>query len=207
MLEVARKHGARFLLSSTSECYGDPLEHPQKETYWGNVNPVGERSCYDESKRYAEAMTMAYHRRFKVKTNIARIFNTYGPRMALDDGRVVPAFLNQALQGKPMTIYGKGKQTRSFCYVSDLVDGLVRLAASDEPLPVNLGNPLEMTILEFAQRIQRLMGSRVSLEFHPLPSDDPQKRRPDISKAKRLLGWQPRVPLSQGLRETIEYFK
>jgi dTDP-glucose 4,6-dehydratase len=207
MLEVARKHGARFLLTSTSECYGDPLEHPQKETYWGNVNPVGERSCYDESKRYAEAMTMAYHRRYKVQTNIARIFNTYGPRMALDDGRVVPAFLNQALQGQPMTIYGKGKQTRSFCYVSDLVDGLVRLAASDEPLPVNLGNPLEMTILEFAQRIQRLMGTKVSLEFHPLPSDDPQKRRPDISKAKRLLGWQPRVPLSEGLRETIEYFK
>jgi dTDP-glucose 4,6-dehydratase len=207
MLEVARKHGARFLLTSTSECYGDPLEHPQKETYWGNVNPVGERSCYDESKRYAEAMTMAYHRRFKMKTNIARIFNTYGPRMALDDGRVVPAFLNQALQGQPMTIYGKGKQTRSFCYVDDLVDGLVRLAASDERLPVNLGNPLEMTILEFAQRIQRLMGTTVSLEFHPLPSDDPQKRRPDISKAKRLLGWQPRVPLSRGLRATIDYFK
>jgi dTDP-glucose 4,6-dehydratase len=207
MLEVARKNGARFLLTSTSESYGDPLEHPQKETYWGNVNPVGERSCYDESKRYAEAMTMAYHRRFQVRTNIARIFNTYGPRMALDDGRVVPAFLNQALKGEPMTIFGKGKQTRSFCYVSDLVDGLVRLAASEERFPVNLGNPLELTILEFAQRIQRLMGTSVKLEFYALPSDDPQKRRPDISKAKRLLGWRPKVTLTEGLRDTIEYFK
>jgi dTDP-glucose 4,6-dehydratase len=207
MLEVARNNSARFLLTSTSECYGDPLEHPQKESYWGNVNPVGERSCYDESKRYAEAMTMAYHRRHQVKTNIARIFNTYGPRMALDDGRVVPAFLNQALQGEPMTIFGKGQQTRSFCYVSDLVDGLVRLAASDERLPVNLGNPLELTILEFARRIQRLMGSSVALKFYPLPSDDPQKRRPDISKAKRLLGWGPKVTLTQGLQETIQYFR
>jgi dTDP-glucose 4,6-dehydratase len=207
MLEIARRDGARFLVTSTSECYGDPLEHPQAETYWGNVNPVGLRSCYDESKRYAEAMTMAYHRTHGVRTNIARIFNTYGPRMALDDGRVVPAFLDQALQGKPLTVFGDGSQTRSFCYVSDMVDGLARLAASEERLPVNLGNPLELTILEFAARIQQLLGSNLEIERKPLPSDDPRKRRPDISKAKRVLGWEPKISLEDGLRETVEYFK
>ena len=207
MLEIARRDGARFLVTSTSECYGDPLQHPQVETYWGNVNPVGVRSCYDESKRYAEAMTMAYHRYHGVRTNIARIFNTYGPRMALKDGRVVPAFLDQALQGQPLTIFGDGTQTRSFCYVSDMVDGLVRLASSEERLPVNLGNPVELTILEFAERIRELMGSNLPIVFEPLPQDDPQKRRPDITKAKRLLGWEPKVNLEDGLRETVEYFK
>ncbi|MEO8131549.1 MAG: GDP-mannose 4,6-dehydratase, partial [Bryobacteraceae bacterium] len=185
----------------------DPLEHPQVETYWGNVNPVGTRSCYDESKRYAEALTMAYHRVHGMKTNIARIFNTYGPRMQLKDGRVVPAFLDQALQGEPMTIFGDGSQTRSFCYVSDLVRGLYLLSQSDERYPVNLGNPMEMTILEFAEHIQRLMGSDARLEFQPLPDDDPKRRRPDIGKAQRILGWEPVVPLDEGLRETIEYFR
>jgi dTDP-glucose 4,6-dehydratase len=207
LLELARQKQARFLLTSTSECYGDPLVHPQVETYWGNVNPVGVRSCYDESKRYAEALTMAYHRVYKLRTNIARIFNTYGPRMQLDDGRVVPAFIDQALQGKPMTVFGDGSQTRSFCYVQDLVDGLYRLALSDERYPVNLGNPLEMTILEFAERIQRLTGAKAQLEFKPLPEDDPKKRQPDISKAKQVLGWEPTVALEDGLRETIEYFQ
>ena len=207
MLEIARRDGARFLLTSTSECYGDPLEHPQSETYWGHVNPVGPRSCYDESKRYAEAFTMAFHRFHGVRTNIARIFNTYGPRMALKDGRVVPAFLDQALHSQPLTIFGDGKQTRSFCYVSDLVDGLVRLASSEERYPVNLGNPTELTMLEFAERIRDLMGSPLPMVFLPLPEDDPQKRRPDISKAKRVLGWEPKVPLAEGLRETVAYFK
>ena len=207
MLEIARRDGARFLVTSTSECYGDPLQHPQVETYWGNVNPVGMRSCYDESKRYAEAMTMAYHRFHSVRTNIARIFNTYGPRMALKDGRVVPAFLDQALQGQPLTIFGDGTQTRSFCFVSDMVDGLVRLASSDERLPVNLGNPVELTILEFAERIRELMGSKFPIVFEPLPEDDPQKRRPDITKAKKILGWEPKVALADGLRETVEYFR
>jgi dTDP-glucose 4,6-dehydratase len=207
MLEIARRDGARFLLTSTSECYGDPLEHPQVETYWGNVNPVGMRSCYDESKRYAEALTMAYHRTHGVRTNIARIFNTYGPRMALDDGRVVPAFIDQALRGQPLTIFGDGSQTRSFCYVSDLVDGLIRLSQCDERFPVNLGNPIELTILEFAERIRRLMGSELDLVFEPLPDDDPKMRRPDISKAMRMLGWEPKVSLENGLRETVEYFK
>jgi dTDP-glucose 4,6-dehydratase len=207
MLEIARRDGARFLITSTSECYGDPLEHPQVETYWGNVNPVGLRSCYDESKRYAEAMTMAYHRTYGVRTNIARIFNTYGPRMALKDGRVVPAFLDQALQGQPLTIFGDGTQTRSFCYVSDMVEGLLRLASSEERFPVNLGNPAELTILEFAERIQELMASNLPIVFEPLPSDDPKKRRPDIGKAQRVLGWEPKVPLADGLRETVAYFK
>jgi dTDP-glucose 4,6-dehydratase len=207
MLEVARRDGARFLLTSTSECYGDPLEHPQVETYWGHVNPVGPRSCYDESKRYAEAIVMAYHRFYGVRTNIARIFNTYGPRMALKDGRVVPAFLDQALHGQPLTIFGDGKQTRSFCYVADLVDGLVRLGSSEERYPVNLGNPVELTMLEFAERIRRLMKMDLPIVFHPLPQDDPQKRRPDISKAKRVLGWEPKVALEDGLRETVEYFR
>jgi dTDP-glucose 4,6-dehydratase len=207
MLEVARRDGARFLLTSTSECYGDPEEHPQAETYWGHVNPVGPRSCYDESKRYAEALTMAYHRFHGVRTNIARIFNTYGPRMALKDGRVVPAFLDQVLHGEPLTIFGDGTQTRSFCYVADLVDGLVRLSASEERYPVNLGNPLELTILEFAERIQRLIGSKLPIIFEPLPQDDPQRRRPDISKAKRVLGWEPKTSLEDGLERTLAHFK
>jgi dTDP-glucose 4,6-dehydratase len=207
MLEVAKEHKARFLLTSTSECYGDPLEHPQKETYWGNVNPVGMRSCYDESKRYAEAITMAYHRVHGIRTNIARIFNTYGPRMALDDGRVVPAFLDQALRGQPLTVFGDGSQTRSFCYVSDMVEGLVRLAHSDERLPVNLGNPVELTILEFAQSIRELVGANLPVVHEALPSDDPKQRQPDISKAKRVLGWEPTVALPDGLRETIGYFR
>jgi dTDP-glucose 4,6-dehydratase len=207
MLEVARRWQARFLLASTSECYGDPLEHPQQEGYWGNVNPVGPRSCYDESKRFAEALTMAYHRAFGVRTSIARIFNTYGPRMKLDDGRVVPAFLDQALRGQPMTVFGDGSQTRSFCYVSDLVDGLYRLLLSEERYPVNLGNPEEMTILDFARRIKAFTGSPSPIVFEPLPEDDPKKRRPDIGKAKQALGWQPRVSLDDGLRETAAYFR
>ncbi len=207
MLELAREKGARYLVTSTSECYGDPLVHPQVETYWGNVNPVGPRSCYDESKRFAEAIAMAYHRKHGVRTNIARIFNTYGPRMKLDDGRVVPAFLDQALRGEPMTVFGSGAQTRSFCYVSDLADGLYRLMSSDERYPVNLGNPREMTILEFAGHIRRMTGTRSEIVFHPLPEDDPKQRQPDISKAKSLLGWEPRVALEDGLRETIAYFQ
>lgn len=206
MLELARAHHSRFLLTSTSESYGDPHVHPQVETYWGNVNPVGPRSCYDESKRFAEAITMAFHRKHGVRTNIARIFNTYGPRMKLNDGRVVPAFLDQALKGEPMTIFGDGSQTRSFCYVSDLVDGLFRLMQSDERYPVNLGNPREMTVLEFAEAIQRLTGTRSSLQRKPLPEDDPKQRQPDIGKAKRLLGWEPKVTLEDGLAFTIEYF-
>jgi dTDP-glucose 4,6-dehydratase len=193
MLELARDHGARFLLTSTSECYGDPLEHPQKETYWGNVNPVGMRSCYDESKRYAEAITMAYHRVYGLRTNIARIFNTYGPRMALNDGRVVPAFVDQALRGEPLKVYGDGSQTRSFC--------------SEERYPVNLGNPAEMTILEFAEKIQRFVGTNLPIVFQPLPADDPKQRQPDITKAKEILGWEPRVGLDEGLRETVAYFR
>jgi dTDP-glucose 4,6-dehydratase len=207
MLELARRNGARFLLTSTSECYGDPLVHPQVETYWGNVNPVGPRSCYDESKRYAEAVTMAYHRVHGLRTNIARIFNTYGPRMQLRDGRVVPAFLDQVLNGQPMSIFGDGSQTRSFCYVRDLVEGLRRLMFSEERFPVNLGNPRELTILEFAERIRELTSSSAPLEFHPLPEDDPKKRRPDISKAKKVLDWEPKVSLEEGLRETIAYFQ
>lgn len=207
LLELALRFEATFLLTSTSECYGDPLEHPQKETYWGNVNPIGPRSCYDESKRYAEAITMAYHRKHGVKTNIARIFNTYGPRMKLDDGRVVPAFLSQAMQGLPLTVFGDGTQTRSFCYVDDLVDGLVRLSRSQEREPVNLGNPEEITLLEFAERIQRLLGTESPLAFFPLPENDPTRRQPDIAKAKRRLDWQPTVGLEEGLRRTVEYFQ
>jgi dTDP-glucose 4,6-dehydratase len=207
MLELARDKGARFLLTSTSECYGDPLEHPQVESYWGNVNPVGPRSCYDESKRFAEAITMAYHRQYGLRSNIVRIFNTYGPRMKLDDGRVVPAFLDQALRGEPITVFGDGSQTRSFCYVSDLVEGIHRLMVSDERYPVNIGNPNEMTILEFARHIQQLTGSRSRIVFQPLPQDDPRQRRPDISKARELLGWEPVVSLDQGLTETIAYFQ
>jgi dTDP-glucose 4,6-dehydratase len=207
MLELARNTGARFLVTSTSECYGDPLEHPQTETYWGNVNPVGLRSCYDESKRYAEAITMAYHRVYGLKTNIARIFNTYGPRMALNDGRVVPAFIDHALKGAPLTVFGDGSQTRSFCFVSDLVEGLLLLSESDERLPVNLGNPVEMTILQFANQIRGRFENAVGIEYLPLPSDDPKLRRPDITKARNLLGWEPKVALGEGLSVTIDYFK
>ncbi|MBI1789958.1 MAG: SDR family oxidoreductase [Acidobacteria bacterium] len=207
MLELARAHGASFLLTSTSECYGDPAVHPQVETYWGNVNPVGPRSCYDESKRFAEALTMAYHRTHGVRTNIARIFNTYGPRMQLNDGRVVPAFIDQALRGAPLTVFGDGSQTRSFCYVSDMVEGLYRLMFSGERYPVNLGNPTEMTILEFAEQIRALTGSRSEIVRQPLPEDDPKQRQPDISKAIRVLGWEPRVTLDQGLRHTVGYFQ
>jgi dTDP-glucose 4,6-dehydratase len=206
MLELAREKNARFLVTSTSESYGDPQVHPQVETYWGNVNPVGPRSCYDESKRFAEAMTMAYHRKFGVRTNIARIFNTYGPRMKLNDGRIVPAFVDQALKGQPMTVFGDGKQTRSFCYVSDMVDGLYRLSQSDERYPVNLGNPREMTVLEFAESIQQLTGGTVPVVHKPLPEDDPRQRKPDITKAKNLLGWAPVVNLEDGLKLTLNYF-
>ena len=207
MLELARQKRARFLLSSTSECYGDPQVHPQTETYWGNVNPVGPRSCYDESKRFAEALTMAYHRKHGVRTNIARIFNTYGPRMKLDDGRVVPSFLDAALRGEPITVFGDGSQTRSFCYVADLVDGLYRLMLSDERFPVNLGNPTEMTIFEFAEFIRRFTGSRSEIRFEPLPEDDPRQRKPDIAKARHILGWEPRVPIEEGIRMTVQYFQ
>ena len=206
MLEVAKQHQARFLLTSTSESYGDPHVHPQVETYWGNVNPVGPRSCYDESKRFAEALTMAYHRKHGVRTNIARIFNTYGPRMKLNDGRIVPAFVDQALNGLPLTIFGDGSQTRSFCYVSDLIDGLYRLMMSDERYPVNLGNPREMTVREFADAIQKAAGSHLPLQFCPLPEDDPKQRRPDITKAQTLLGWNPTVKLEEGLELTLRYF-
>jgi dTDP-glucose 4,6-dehydratase len=207
MLELALEKDAGFLLTSTSECYGDPLVHPQVESYWGNVNPVGLRSCYDESKRFAEAITMAYHRKHGLRTSIARIFNTYGPRMKLEDGRVVPAFLDQALRGEPMTVFGDGLQTRSFCYVSDLVDGLFRLMQSEERFPVNLGNPRELTILQFAEEIRRLTGSPSQIVFQPLPEDDPKQRKPDISKARRLLGWEPAVSLEEGLMATVYYFR
>ena len=207
MLELADAKGAKYLVTSTSESYGDPTVHPQTETYWGNVNPVGPRSCYDESKRYAEAITMAFHRYHGVKTSIARIFNTYGPRMKLNDGRVVPAFLDQALQDQPITIFGDGTQTRSFCFVSDLVDGLYRLMLSDEVMPVNLGNPVEMTILEFATRIIALTGSKSTLTRLPLPEDDPKQRKPDIAKARRVLGWEPKVSLDEGLKPTVAYFQ
>ena len=207
MLLVAQKYNARYLVTSTSECYGDPLTHPQVETDWGNVNPVGPRSCYDEAKRYAEAITMAFHRKHGVRTTIARIFNTYGPRMKLDDGRVVPAFLDQALQNQPITMFGDGLQTRSFCYVSDLVEGLYRLSQSDERYPVNLGNPREMTMLEFAGAILKITGATSTIVHRPLPQDDPRRRRPDITKAKNLLGWEPKVPLEKGLQHTVEYFR
>jgi dTDP-glucose 4,6-dehydratase len=206
MLELARVKNATFLLTSTSESYGDPQVHPQVETYWGNVNPVGPRSCYDESKRFAEAMTMAYHRKFGLRTNIARIFNTYGPRMKLNDGRIVPAFVDQALRGVPMSIFGDGRQTRSFCYVTDLVDGLYRLMQSDERYPVNLGNPREMTVLEFAKTIQQITGGKIPVQHFPLPEDDPKQRKPDITKAQQILGWNPVVSLEDGLRLTLEYF-
>jgi len=206
-LEVAQKYGAKYFVSSTSECYGDPLEHPQKETYWGHVNPIGPRSVYDEAKRFTEAVTMAYHRYHKVDTRIVRIFNTYGPRMQLNDGRVVPNFMKQALRGEPLTVYGDGKQTRSFCYVSDEIDGFVRLSKSDEHLPVNIGNPNEFTILECAQHVLKVTGSRSEIRYEPLPQDDPKQRRPDITKARQLLGWEPKIDLAAGLRQSLDYFK
>jgi dTDP-glucose 4,6-dehydratase len=206
-LDVARKYGAKYLTSSTSECYGDPLEHPQKETYWGNVNPIGPRSVYDEAKRFSEAVTMAYHRYYKVDTRIVRIFNTYGTRMQLNDGRVVPNFMKQALRGEDLSVYGNGSQTRSFCYVSDEVDGFIRLSKSDEHLPVNIGNPTEFTILECAQKVLEVTGSKSKIAYQPLPQDDPKQRRPDITKARTLLGWEPRIDLATGLKMSLEYFK
>ena len=206
-LDVARKYGAKYLVSSTSECYGDPLEHPQKETYWGHVNPVGPRSVYDEAKRFSEAVTMAYHRYYKVDTRIVRIFNTYGPRMQLNDGRVVPNFMKQALRGEDLTVYGDGSQTRSFCYVSDEIDGFIRLSKSGEHLPVNIGNPCEFTILECARRVLAVTGSKSKIAYQPLPQDDPRQRRPDISKARTLLGWEPRIDLEAGLRLSLDYFR
>jgi dTDP-glucose 4,6-dehydratase len=206
-LELARKYSARFFLASTSECYGDPLEHPQKETYWGHVNPIGPRSVYDEAKRFSEATTMAAHRYWKVDTRIVRIFNTYGPRMQLNDGRVIPNFMKQALRGEALTVYGDGSQTRSFCYVADEVDGFLRLMASSEHLPTNIGNPGEFTILECAKKVIELTGSRSSIKYEPLPQDDPKQRRPDITKAKTLLGWEPKVQLEEGLKLSLDYFK
>ena len=206
-LEVARKYGAKYLVSSTSECYGDPLEHPQKETYWGHVNPVGPRSVYDEAKRFTEAVTVAYRRYYNVDVRIARIFNTYGPRMQIRDGRVVPNFMRQALLGEDLTVYGNGSQTRSFCYVSDEIDGFLRLAKSDEHMPVNVGNPDEFTILECAQLVLKVTGSKSRIRYEPLPQDDPKQRRPDITKALQLLGWEPEVDLETGLRLSLDYFK
>src|SRR3954471_2191423 len=206
-LDVARKNNAKYLLASTSECYGDPLEHPQKETYWGHVNPIGPRSVYDEAKRFTEATTMAYHRYYKVDTRIVRIFNTYGPRMQLNDGRVVPNFMKQALRGEELTVYGDGSQTRSFCYVSDEVDGFIRLSKSDEHLPVNIGNPSEFTILECAKKVLQVTGSKSMIRNEPLPQDDPKQRRPDITKARNLLGWEPKIDLESGLKMSLEYFK
>jgi dTDP-glucose 4,6-dehydratase len=206
-LELAHKYGAKYLVSSTSECYGDPLEHPQKETYWGNVNPIGPRSVYDEAKRFTEALTMAYRRYHKVDTRIARIFNTYGPRMQLNDGRVIPNFMKQALRGEDLTVYGDGSQTRSFCYVSDEIDGFIRLSKSDEYLPVNIGNPNEFTILECARRVLAITGSKSQIRFNKLPQDDPKQRCPDITKARTLLGWEPRIQLDAGLRMSLDYFR
>ena len=205
-LDLALAKKAKFLLASTSECYGDPEESPQREGYWGHVNPVGPRAVYDESKRFSEAMTMAYHRYYKVDTHIVRIFNTYGPRMRLNDGRALPNFVYQALSGKPLTIYGDGKQTRSFCYVSDLIDGIYALMMSKEHLPTNIGNPLEMTILEFAERIRKNFANPPQIIFEPLPQDDPKRRCPDIGKAKSILKWEPKVGLEEGLQLTLNYF-
>jgi dTDP-glucose 4,6-dehydratase len=206
-LGLAKANNARFLMASTSEVYGDPEIHPQREDYWGNVNPVGPRGVYDEAKRFAEAMTMAYHRTHHLNTHIVRIFNTYGPRMRLDDGRALPNFMGQALRGEPITVYGDGAQTRSFCYVDDLVDGIVRLLNTDYHEPVNIGNPNEVTILQFAREIVELTGSKSEIEFKPLPVDDPRVRKPDISRAKSLLGWEPKVARDVGLRRTLEYFR
>ena len=206
-LGLAKNKGARFLLASTSEVYGDPLIHPQTEDYWGNVNPIGPRGVYDEAKRFGEAITMAYHRTHGVDTRIVRIFNTFGPRMRIRDGRVVPAFGHQALTGKPLTVFGDGSQTRSFCYVSDHVEGVTRLLMSDYSDPVNIGNPSEMSILQFAEKIIEYTGSSSEITFKPLPVDDPKVRQPDISLAKKILGWEPKVSLEEGLKKTLEYFK
>src|SRR5882672_5010742 len=206
-LGLAMHKKARFVLASTSEVYGDPLEHPQKETYWGNVNPIGPRGVYDEAKRFAEAITLAYHRYHGVDTKIVRIFNTYGPRMRLRDGRAVPAFIGQALGGAPLTIFGDGSQTRSFCYCSDLIDGIFKLMMSDFHEPVNIGNPREMTIKEFGRHIIRITGTKSAMEFRPLPVDDPKVRQPDITRAKKILGWEPKVEFEEGITRTIEYFR
>jgi len=206
-LEIAKKYGAGYLQASTSECYGDPEVHPQVETYWGNVNPIGPRSVYDEAKRFSEAAVAAYHRYHGVNTHMVRIFNTYGPRLQANDGRVISNLMMQALRGEPLTIYGDGSQTRSFCYCSDLIDGIVRLAKSDEHLPTNIGNPVEWTILECAKEVQALIGSQSEILFQPLPQDDPKQRKPDITKARTLLGWEPKVPLREGLAKSLEYFK
>ena len=206
-LEIAHKYGAGFLHASTSECYGDPLVHPQTEEYWGNVNPVGPRSVYDEAKRYAEALVMAYHRSRGVNTHLVRIFNTYGPRLHPSDGRVISNFMMQALRNQPLTIYGEGNQTRSFCYVDDLIEGIMLLSNSSEPMPVNIGNPDEFTILEFAEKVRALIQSSSTLSFQPLPSDDPKQRKPDISLAKRLLDWEPKIKLESGLKTTLEFFR
>jgi dTDP-glucose 4,6-dehydratase len=206
-LEVAKKYGAGYLHASTSECYGDPEVHPQVESYWGNVNPVGPRSVYDEAKRFSESAVAAYHRYHGVNTHLVRIFNTYGPRLNPSDGRVISNLMMQALRGEPLTVYGDGSQTRSFCYVSDLIDGIVRLAKSEEHDPVNIGNPDEWTILECAQEVQALVGSDCEIVFQPLPQDDPTRRRPDITRAKTLLGWEPKVALREGLERSLKYFR
>ena len=206
-LGLAKNKGARFLVASTSEIYGDPHVHPQTEEYWGNVSTIGPRGCYDEAKRFAEALTMAYHREHKVETRIVRIFNTYGPRMRINDGRVVPAFVSQAITNKPITIFGKGTQTRSFCYYADLIEGIYRLMMSDYDLPVNIGNPTEMTMLEFAEQIIKATKSKSKIVFKPLPQDDPKQRKPDITKAKKILKWEPQVKLADGLKDTIKYFR
>jgi dTDP-glucose 4,6-dehydratase len=206
-LEIARKYNAGYLHASTSECYGDPLVHPQVETYWGNVNPIGPRSVYDEAKRFSEAAVAAYHRYHNVNTHLVRIFNTYGPRLQANDGRVISNFMMQALRGEPLTIYGDGLQTRSFCYCADLIEGIVRLSRSDEHLPTNIGNPVEFTMLECAKEVQALVGSGSGIVFQPLPQDDPKQRKPDITKAKALLGWEPKVPLAEGLARSLDYFK
>ncbi len=206
MLELAKQHGARFLHASTSECYGDPLEHPQTEEYWGHVNPIGPRSVYDEAKRFSESLVMAYHRYHRVDTRLVRIFNTYGPRLQGSDGRVISNFMMQALRGDDLTVYGDGSQTRSFCYVSDEIDGIMRLSRADEHLPVNIGNPHEWTVLECARAVLKVTGSASRIVHRPLPEDDPTQRQPDISKARRLLGWEPRIDLESGLRLSLEYF-
>jgi len=206
-LGLARAKGAKFLLASTSEVYGDPQVHPQPEDYWGHVNPIGVRGVYDEAKRFAEALTMAYHRCHGLSTRIARIFNTYGPRMRLDDGRALPNFMGQALRGEPLTVYGDGSQTRSFCYIDDLVEGIVRLLYTEYPEPVNLGNPEEVTILEFAREIIELTGGKSEIVFRPLPQDDPRVRRPDITRARQLLNWEPKISRREGLARTLEYFR
>ena len=206
-LEIAHKHRAKYLLASTSECYGDPLEHPQKETYWGNVNTIGPRSVYDEAKRFSEALTMAYHRYHAVDTRIVRIFNTYGPRMQLNDGRVIPNFMKQALRGEDLTVYGDGKQTRSFCYVKDEIDGFLRLSKTEEHFPVNIGNPDEFTVLECAKRVIAVTGSKSKIRYENLPQDDPKQRCPDITKARKLLGWEPKIGLDAGLEMSLDYFR